>query len=104
MRETNPVISLVNTNEEKKIELTVSSNENTVSFKIKDNGKGIPKRIQQKIFDRFYQADQTLSRNTEGCGLGLSIVQFIINAHHGRMEVDSQPGQGSVFTVHLPKL
>jgi two-component system sensor histidine kinase SenX3 len=56
----------------------------------------------RRIFDRFYQVDQTLSRQTGGCGLGLSIVRFIVEAHRGIIRVDSQPGQGSRFTVTLP--
>ena len=58
----------------------------------------------KKILDKFYQADQSLSRPTEGCGLGLSIVKFIVDAHHGTITVDSQPGEGSIFTVKIPVL
>jgi signal transduction histidine kinase len=56
----------------------------------------------KRIFERFYQADQNLSRRAGGCGLGLSITRFIVNAHGGRIDVVSSPGQGSTFTVVLP--
>jgi len=56
----------------------------------------------RKIFDRFYQVDSSLARKAEGCGLGLSIVKFIVDAHKGKITVESKPGQGSTFTVKLP--
>ena len=61
-----------------------------------------PRSAAKKIFDRFYQVDQTLSRRAGGCGLGLSIVQFIVAAHNGSVTAKSQPGKGSTFTVQLP--
>jgi signal transduction histidine kinase len=60
------------------------------------------RRAAKRIFDKFYQVDQTLSRKAGGCGLGLSIVKFIVDAHGGRTDVASQPGKGSTFTVTLP--
>jgi signal transduction histidine kinase len=87
---------------EKIIELKAYCEEEKVCFAVKDNGIGIPRRIQKKIFDRFYQADNRLSRSTEGCGLGLSIVKFIINAHKGQIHLESKLAQGSKFIVKLP--
>jgi two-component system phosphate regulon sensor histidine kinase PhoR len=69
---------------------------------VSDNGVGIPRRALRRIFDKFYQVDQTLSRKAGGCGLGLAIVKFIVDAHHGTIAVDSRVGQGSTFTVRLP--
>ena len=63
---------------------------------------GLTRRAQRRIFDRFYQVDQTLTRNAGGCGLGLAIVKFILDAHGGTIGVESQPGQGSTFTIGLP--
>ena len=54
------------------------------------------------IFERFFRADPARSRGVEGVGLGLSLAKWIVDRHHGRIEVDSQPGQGSTFTVSLP--
>jgi signal transduction histidine kinase len=69
---------------------------------VSDNGVGIPRRALRRIFEKFYQVDQTLSRKTGGCGLGLAIIKFIVDAHHGTIVVDSRVGQGSTFTVRLP--
>jgi signal transduction histidine kinase len=66
------------------------------------NGLGIPRRALKKIFRRFYQVDRSLSRHTEGRGLGLSIAKFIVDAHQGTISVDSKPSQGSTFTITLP--
>lgn len=71
-------------------------------FEVRDNGIGIPARERKRIFERFYQVDQTLSRPAGGCGLGLSIVEFIVRAHGGAVRVESEPGQGSTFSVELP--
>jgi signal transduction histidine kinase len=69
---------------------------------VADNGLGIPRRALKKIFARFYQVDRSLSRRAEGCGLGLSIAKFIVDAHQGAITVESKPGQGSTFTVRIP--
>lgn len=90
------------TGENKEIRIRGSASNGNVCFEVQDNGIGFPRSAAKKIFDRFYQVDRTLSRRTGGCGLGLSIVQFIIAAHHGSVTAISQPGKGSVFTVQLP--
>jgi signal transduction histidine kinase len=73
-----------------------------IVLSVADNGIGIPRRALRRIFDRFYQVDQSLSRRAGGCGLGLSIVQFIVAAHGGTVTVTSEPGKGSCFSVRLP--
>ncbi|MBM4025474.1 MAG: GHKL domain-containing protein [Planctomycetes bacterium] len=88
--------------EDKQIKLTVAGDERSIRFSVSDNGLGIPRRALKKIFRRFYQVDRSLSRRTEGCGLGLSIAKFIVDAHGGAIAVESKPGQGSTFTVTLP--
>jgi len=87
--------------EEKHIMLRAFAENGTVCYSVSDKGIGISRRAVKKIFTRFYQADRTLSRHAEGCGLGLSIAKFIINAHKGAIFVDSKPGKGSTFTVRL---
>jgi two-component system phosphate regulon sensor histidine kinase PhoR len=87
--------------DDKKIELKVFSEDNFVCFSVKDNGIGLNRRQIKKIFDRFYQADTSLSRRAEGTGLGLSIVKFIVDAHKGTISVDSVPGKGTTFTIRL---
>jgi len=90
------------TGDTKKIRLRGFTSDGNVCFEIQDNGIGFPRSASKKIFDRFYQVDHTLSRSAGGCGLGLSIVQFIVTAHNGSITARSQPGKGSTFTVQLP--
>lgn len=89
-------------NDDKRIKLRVFTEDKSVCFSVTDNGIGMPRRAVKKIFNRFYQVDQSLSRSAEGCGLGLSIVKFIVDAHNGQIVVDSEPDAGSSFTVKLP--
>ena len=90
------------TTDHKEISLKVFADDGFVCFAVSDNGIGLARRHLRRIFDRFYQVDNSLARKAEGCGLGLSIVKFIVDAHKGRVTVDSKPGQGSTFTVRLP--
>ena len=87
---------------EQRVILRASADGNKVRLEVQDNGLGLSRRAAKKVFDRFYQVDQSLARQTGGCGLGLSIVQFIVTAHGGSVSVSSQPGRGSTFTVTLP--
>ena len=72
-----------------------------VVIRVKDRGPGIAPEEISRIWDRLYRGDQ--SRSRRGLGLGLSLVKAIITAHHGQVEVASEPNAGSVFTVYLPK-
>lgn len=73
-------------------------------IKIKDNGPGISKNDLNKIFDRFYRAEKSRTRRqTTGFGLGLSISQYIVELHQGKIEVASEVGVGTQFSVYLPK-
>ena len=69
---------------------------------VRDTGIGIPQSDQLHVFDRFYRVDKARSRALGGAGLGLSIARWIVDAHGGKIEVQSAPGQGSTFTVELP--
>jgi heavy metal sensor kinase len=71
-------------------------------FWVRDTGIGIPPEDLPNIFDRFYRVKGGRSKK-EGLGLGLSFVSWIVNAHNGRIEVDSTPGRGTIFTVSLPR-
>jgi len=88
----------------KRIGLGAHSKGDFVVFEVSDNGIGIPRTQQKKIFERFYRIDQKLSRRKEGTGLGLSIVKYIVEAHGGSVRVRSRRGEGSVFTVSLPSI
>jgi two-component system, OmpR family, phosphate regulon sensor histidine kinase PhoR len=72
-----------------------------VTIAVGDNGEGIPRGEERRIFEKFYRIDDRLSRTREGSGLGLAIVRHIVTAHGGRVAVESQAGKGSVFTVTL---
>jgi two-component system phosphate regulon sensor histidine kinase PhoR len=90
------------TGADKQIGLNVSGGKDEVCFAVTDNGIGIPRRHLRRIFDRFYQVDSSLARRAEGCGLGLSIVKFIVDAHKGKVSVESKSGKGSTFYVRVP--
>lgn len=71
-------------------------------FQIANSGPGIPVAMQQRVFERFFRADSSHNNSVEGCGLGLSIAQWIVHAHRGTIEVRSQPEPTTTFTVRLP--
>ncbi|MFO0669169.1 MAG: HAMP domain-containing sensor histidine kinase [Polyangiaceae bacterium] len=73
-----------------------------VEIRVSDNGGGIPKPEQRRIFDKFYRIDDRLSRTREGSGLGLAIVKHTVRAHGGTVDVESTSGKGSTFVVRLP--
>jgi PAS domain S-box-containing protein len=75
---------------------------NRVRLYISDEGIGISPGDQERIFERFYRVDNRLARQTPGTGLGLFLVKAVIEAHGGRVWVESTPGQGSIFWVELP--
>ncbi|HET6409004.1 MAG TPA: HAMP domain-containing sensor histidine kinase [Chthoniobacteraceae bacterium] len=88
--------------EEKRIILRTQARNGNVSFSVEDNGIGLSPRDIPRVFSRFYQVDQRLSRSTSGCGLGLSIVKSIAEAHGGSISVTSEVGRGSTFTIEIP--
>lgn len=71
-------------------------------LEVKDTGIGIPKEYLDKIFERFYVVDKSRNKKISSTGLGLSIVKHVVIAHDGKIDVKSEPGQGSQFTVRLP--
>ena len=73
-----------------------------IAIHFKDRGIGIPRQHQDRLFERFYRVDTSRSRNLGGTGLGLAIVKHIVQAHGGRITVESTPGAGSVFSIFLP--
>lgn len=75
----------------------------TVTIAVKDQGVGIPADQADKVFDRFYRVDEALTRTTQGTGLGLYLARAVVEAHGGRIRVESQPGQGSTFIFTLPR-
>ena len=90
------------TPKKKKISLTAKAKKNFVQVDIADTGIGMPKEVQDKIFEEFYRVDNPVNENVKGTGLGLSLVKNIIEAHRGSIWVESELGAGSTFSFLLP--
>lgn len=88
---------------EGKIIITLQQDETCIYIGVKDNGVGIPKSKQKKIFDRFYIVDGSLSRKNDGTGIGLSLVKKFVELMEGEIRLNSEAGWGCEFTVVLPK-
>ncbi|GAB5524105.1 MAG: hypothetical protein Roseis2KO_19770 [Roseivirga sp.] len=89
---------------DKKPEITVSTTDSDkgIELKIRDNGIGIGEDVQKFIFDKFYRAESGNLHNVKGFGLGLSYVKSVIDAHKGRIRLDSKRDKGSEFSIFLP--
>lgn len=85
------------------VAVSVSSDEQWACVRIQDTGIGIPVEEHEKIFDRFYQVDSSLTRRVGGTGIGLSIVKEYVEMHGGKVWVESALGKGATFTFTLPK-
>ncbi|MDX9909019.1 MAG: response regulator, partial [Mariniphaga sp.] len=85
-----------------KIDFVVSKGQrpDTITIRISDTGEGIPQKDMERIFDFFYQSPQ--AKNSSGTGIGLAFTQMMVEKMNGKIEAESQLGQGSVFTVNLP--
>jgi two-component system sensor histidine kinase SenX3 len=88
--------------EDTKVELTMRQGDDWIEIDVADQGIGIATHDVDRIFERFYRADQARSRSTGGTGLGLAIVKHIATNHGGRVDVTSSLGDGSTFTLRLP--
>ena len=87
------------------IQISLRQANEQVLLSVQDNGVGIPEEYQKKIFEQFFRVPQEgQQHNTKGYGLGLSYVAEVLRRHSGHIEVSSQPAQGSLFTVTLPKI
>jgi two-component system phosphate regulon sensor histidine kinase PhoR len=73
-----------------------------IEFKISDSGLGISAEDQERVFERFFKADKARTRANGGSGLGLAIVKKIVEMHKGGIKLESQPGEGTTFTIYLP--
>jgi two-component system, OmpR family, phosphate regulon sensor histidine kinase PhoR len=84
------------------IKISATLKDQVLQISIQDHGIGIPKEHLSRLFERFYRVDKARSRDLGGTGLGLAIVKHIAHAHGGRVSVESTPGKGSTFSLHLP--
>ncbi len=87
-----------------RIELSLIKEDHQAVIRVSDTGQGIAAEDLPHIFDRFYRADKARTRAAGGAGLGLSIVKWIVDAHQGQVFVQSTPGQGTTFEIHLPTI
>ena len=84
------------------IRVTVSRDDDIARLTVQDSGCGISPDAIPHVFDRFFRADPARPSGVEGVGLGLSLVKWIVDQHHGQIDVSSEVGRGSTFTVRLP--
>jgi len=90
------------TSREGRISVVLDSSDGAAVTEIRDTGVGISTTDLPHIFERFYRADESRSRESGGTGLGLSIAKWIAEAHQGKISVVSKVGEGSVFRVQIP--
>jgi two-component system phosphate regulon sensor histidine kinase PhoR len=89
-------------NEGSVIRVESTQTDKEINISVHDQGCGIEKKHLSRLFERFYRIDKARSRQMGGTGLGLAIVKHIIQAHRGNVTVESTPGKGCTFTIHLP--
>src|SRR4030088_2124220 len=84
------------------IEVTGSRDDGHVRLVVRDHGLGIPAGARGRLFEKFYRVNDPELNNVVGTGIGLYLVRQVVEGHGGRVEVASQPGQGSAFEIDLP--
>jgi two-component system, OmpR family, sensor kinase len=93
--------AVIHSADDSSIEVTVRRRDGTAVIVVRDHGQGLPAGGERRVFERFWRADGGRSRGPGGAGLGLSIVEAIVHAHHGSVEAGNAPGGGAAFTVTL---
>jgi signal transduction histidine kinase len=84
------------------VKLEPSHEQGSVNLEITDEGPGIPISETDRVFDRFYRLDEGRTREEGGAGLGLAIAKWSVEAHGGKILLDSELGKGAAFTIRLP--
>ncbi|MGQ9873408.1 sensor histidine kinase [Leptodesmis sp.] len=84
------------------INLILEKDDQCALIHVRDRGIGIPLPHQQRIFERFYRVDESMTRSRDGTGLGLAIAKSLVEGMNGRITLRSKPGEGSIFTITLP--
>ena len=85
-----------------RVHVSVTREGSGATVRVRDEGEGMPADVRSRVFERFWRADPARTRSRGGTGLGLAIVSSLVEAHGGRVEVESEPGQGTTFILHLP--
>ena len=100
---TNLLVNAVKFSDPKdRIEIALAEASGKAVIEVRDHGEGIPKALRDKVFERFYRADNSRNRETGGSGLGLSIVKTIVTRHGGDVKALETPGGGATFRITLP--
>ena len=86
------------------VRVTLRKENEVVLLEVADTGPGIPAQQLPRFFERFYRADESRTGGSGGTGLGLAICIAIVEKHDGTLDVSSQPGVGTVFSVRLPQM
>jgi two-component system OmpR family sensor kinase len=84
------------------VRVRVGRENGSALIEVADSGPGLSAEDEQRVFERFYRADQSRSRSSGGIGLGLSIVAAVAQAHGGTVAAESEPGRGATFRITLP--
>ena len=84
------------------VRIELVRNGTQVAIAVRDQGAGIPRREQKKIFHKFERGASAVASGREGTGVGLAIVQHVVRGHRGEVRLESEPGRGSTFTLLLP--
>jgi two-component system phosphate regulon sensor histidine kinase PhoR len=95
--------AIKNSEAESNVWVAVTRTDGEIIVSVRDQGRGIAKEHIPRLFERFYRVDRSRSRQQGGTGLGLAIVKHITQAHRGHLTVESEPGKGSTFAIHLPR-
>lgn len=90
--------------DERYLGIFLEADKDSITLKVEDHGVGMPKKVISHIFDKFYRAEDTLTAQTKGHGLGLSIVKNLVELNGGQITVSSEVGEGSIFKVTFPTL
>jgi len=85
------------------VEIDLKDTPDHLTVRIRDNGAGIPPEELPHVFEPFYRVDKSRSKRTGGYGLGLSLCKTIVEAHQGKIEIESEPGRGTTVTIVLPR-
>ena len=89
---------------EREISIQMGSSGNSVLIEFSDKGIGIPKNQLKSIFEKYHRVNSTLGDGVGGTGLGLTVVKEIVEAHHGEIWVESEPGKGSTFKIVITQI